>query len=100
MALITQYSDANKQELEPVSTYSIWVGSHALQGVWCNIYNDITTGRYVYTGMDRTAAMACVTAVQDPSNGINASCRWVAGRLYEVDVSIYQVTTRQVPIGE
>jgi len=98
MALITQYSDTNKQEYEPLTTYTVSIGYHALQGVWCQILNDITTGRYAYVGMTKTAALACQTAVHNPMAGINAQCRWVGGHMYEVEVSVFQIYEYQVPV--
>ena len=103
MALIEQYSDDNKQEYEPTVTVQQSLGFAT--DAWLIAYEYIqttTTGRYAYVGMTRAAAMACHAEVNDPENGIIARVFWVAGSMYEVEVTVYkQETIRiQVPTQE
>ena len=103
MALIQQYSDDNKQEYEPTVTVQQSLGFFT--DAWLIPYEIIqttTTGRYSYVGMTRAAAMACQAEVNDPENGIIARVFWVAGSMYDVEVTVYkQETIRiQVPTQE
>ena len=92
MALLTSYSDANKQVLEPETTVVYDSGTTLIGWNLKIIRNTIVSARYKYVGMTEAAAVACAEAVADPAAGINAVVSWVGGRMFEVEVTKYEAS--------
>jgi hypothetical protein len=98
MALLTGYSDANKQMIEPPITVTTHVSFEMLASIWYEFKQDVTTARYSYVGMTQAAAIACANALNDSANGVFAVPRWSAGGSYDVEVTEYHTRLYQEPV--
>ena len=98
MALLTTYSDANKQQIElPVDLVKIGYYASATAGKCVKRVITTTTQRFAYVGMDKTTAQTCVDAMvlayTDPTTGeVSADVQGshVGGGMWQVDVGVRQ----------
>jgi len=94
-ALLTDYTDYNKEEREPEVTGE-WIVVNMVAGVTgTRVYEErVTSGAWDYVGMDRATALLCVAANSSAAGGLTARPRHIGGGVYTVEVIKYFVETR------